>query len=147
MANRRRADSARDLGSVGALRAAPRVQAFEEAKAASAMRGARTLAEAEAAAPVATDAGITSRRVGTRMFVLRDSVWTDVRFSEGTRVVKVQAYSEAYFALVRELPDLAAAFALGDRVLVRGTNVAIALARDGAEKLSAVEIASVVGAW
>jgi Ca-activated chloride channel family protein len=147
VANRRRADSARDLGSVGALRAAPRVQAFEEAKAASAMRGARTLAEAEAAAPVATDAGITSRRVGTRMFVLRDSVWTDVRFSEGTRVVKVQAYSEAYFALVRELPDLAAAFALGDRVLVRGTNVAIALARDGAEKLSAVEIASVVGAW
>lgn len=147
VANRRRADSARDLGSVGALRAAPRVQAFEEAKAASAMRGARTLAEAEAAAPVATDAGITSRRVGTRMFVLRDSVWTDVRFSEGTRVVKVQAYSEAYFALVRELPDLAAAFALGDRVLVRGTNVAIALAPDGAEKLSAAEIASVVGAW
>jgi Ca-activated chloride channel family protein len=147
VANRRRADSARDLGSVGALRAAPRVQAFEEAKAASAMRGARTLAEAEAAAPVATDAGITSRRVGTRMFVLRDSVWTDVRLSEGTRVVKVQAYSEAYFALVRELPDLAAAFALGDRVLVRGTNVAIALAPDGAEKLSAAEIASVVGAW
>jgi Ca-activated chloride channel family protein len=147
VANRRRADSARDLGSVGAGRAAPRVQAFEEAKAASAMRGARTLAEAEAAAPVATDAGITSRRVGTRTFVLRDSVWTDGRFSEGTRVVKVQAYSEAYFALVRELPDLAAAFALGDRVLVRGTNVAIALAPDGAEKLSAAEIASVVGAW
>ena len=120
-------------GQIGDLRgvastgnAAPRVQAFEEAKAASAMRGAQTLAQAEAAAPPVSRGGISSRRVGTRTFVLRDSVWTDARFTEGTRLVTVKAYSEAYFALVRELPDLAAAFALGERVLVRGTNVDIA---------------------
>ncbi|HET9809388.1 MAG TPA: VIT domain-containing protein [Candidatus Limnocylindria bacterium] len=147
VANRRRVDSARDLGSARGVAAAPRVQAFEEAKAASAMRSARTLAEADAAAPVAREEGIISRRVDTRTFVLRDSVWTDARFSEGTRVVKVKAYSEAYFTLVRELPDLAAAFALGDRVLVRGTNVAIAIAPDGVERMSADEIASVVRAW
>jgi Ca-activated chloride channel family protein len=147
VANRRRVDSARDLGAARGAAAAPRVQAFEEAKAASAMRSARTLAEADAAAPVAREEGIISRRVDTRTFVLRDSVWTDARFSEGTRVVKVKAYSEAYFALVRELPDLAAAFALGDRVLVRGTSVAIAIAPDGVERMSGDEIASVVRAW
>jgi hypothetical protein len=61
--------------------------------------------------------------------------------------VKVKPYSEAYFTLVRELPDLAAAFALGDRVLVRGTTVAIAVASDGAERMSAAEIKSIVAAW
>ena len=124
------------------------VRAFEEAKAASAMRGAQTLTQADAAAaPALEEAGIISRRVDTRTFVLRDSVWTDIRFSEGTRVVKVKAYSEAYFAVVRELPDLAAAFALGDRVLVSGTKVAIAVAPDGAERLSAAELTSIVAAW
>jgi Ca-activated chloride channel family protein len=125
-----------------------RVRAFEEAKAASALRGAQTLAQAEAAAaPARGDAGIISKRVDTRTFILRDSVWTDARFAEGTRVVTVKAYSEAYFALVRELPDLAAAFALGDRVLVRGTTIAIAVAPDGAERLSKAEITSIVAAW
>lgn len=127
----------------------PRAQAFEEAKAASAMRGAQTLAQADAAsaAPEAAAAGITLRRVGTRTFVLRDSVWTDTRFTEGTRVVKVKAYSEGYFALVREIPDLSAAFALGERVLVRGTKVAVAVAPDGAEQLSGSDLAAIVAAW
>ncbi|HEU5185707.1 MAG TPA: VIT domain-containing protein [Gemmatimonadaceae bacterium] len=127
----------------------PRAQAFEEAKAASAMRGAQTLTQADAAsaAPEAAAAGITLRRVGTRTFVLRDSVWTDTRFAEGTRVVKVKAYSEAYFALVREIPDLSAAFALGEQVLVRGTKVAVAVAPDGAEQLSGSDLAAIVAAW
>ena len=142
-------------GGVGDLRGAvatapvavERLQRFEEAKAASAQRSARTLAQAEAAAPPSTDAGITSRRVGPRIFVLRDSVWTDAVFKEGTRVVTVKPYSEAYFALVREIPDLAAAFALGERVLVRGTKVAVAVAPNGSEQLTKAEIAAVVAAW
>ena len=142
----RRAGSGRDLSAV-ATSAAPRAQAFEEAKAASAMRSARTLSEADAAAPEARVDGTTTRRVGTRTFVLRDSTWTDARFTEETRVVKVQAYSPAYFALVRELPDLAAAFALGDRVVVRGTRVAIAVGPDGAERMTAADIAAIVAAW
>ena len=124
-----------------------RARLFDDAKAASEMRSARTLAQAEAAAPPAADAGITSRRVSTRIFVLRDSVWTDATFKEGTRVVTVKPYSEAYFALVREIPDLGPAFALGERVLVRGTKVAVAVAPDGSERLTKAEIAAIVAAW
>src|SRR5688572_717286 len=96
----------RDLTRRGATAVAPaaesRVRRFEEAKAASAMRGAQTLSQADAAAaPALQNEGIISRRVGTRTLVLRDSVWTDARFSEGTRVIKVQPYSEAYFALLQ----------------------------------------------
>jgi Ca-activated chloride channel family protein len=136
----------RDLAGVAAPEAS-RLQRFEEAKAASAMRSARTLSEADAAVPSARAEGIMSRRVGPRTFVLRDSIWTDARLAEGTRMVKVKAYSEAYFALVRELPDLAAPFALGDQVVVRGTKVAIAVTPDGVERMSTAEIASVVAAW
>lgn len=141
--------SGRDLRGVSAAPAAEaRVRRFEEAKAASAMRGAQTLSQADAAAaPGLQNEGIVSRRVGTRTLILRDSVWTDARFSEGTRVIKVQPYSEAYFALIRELPDLGPAFALGDRVLVRGTSVAIALEPDGSAQLSAAEIKAIVAAW
>ena len=140
----------RDLSRRVAPTAAPeaRTRRFEEAKAASAMRGAQTLSQADAAAaPALQSAGIISRRVGPRTFILRDSVWTDARFSEGTRVVNVRPYSEAYFALIRELPDIGAAFALGDRVLVRGTTVAVALQADGAAQLSAAEMKSIVAAW
>jgi Ca-activated chloride channel family protein len=124
-----------------------RVRRFDEAKAASAMRDAVSLSQVVVAAPEARGEGTTSRRVGTRTFVLKDSVWTDVRFAEGIRLVTVRPYSEAYFALVRELPDLREAFALGERVLVRGTKVAVAVAPNGAQKLTAAEIAAIVAAW
>ena len=143
----------RDAGRVGnamgrgagAPSAAPEARAFEEAKAASAMRSVQTLAQADAFEM--RRAASESRRVGTRTFVLRDSVWTDARFTEGTRVVTVQPYSEAYFALVRELPDLAQAFALGERVLVRGTKVAIAIAPNGVAQLTRAQIGEIVAAW
>lgn len=146
VANSVRRDAARTGAGFGTA-AAPQVRAFEEAKASAEMRRAQTLSQVDAVALTAPEAGMTSRRVDTRTFVMRDSVWTDARFSEGTRVVKVKAYSEAYFALVRELPDLAAAFALGDRVLVRGTTIAIAVTPDGVERMSGAEIKSVVAAW
>ena len=59
----------------------------------------------------------------------------------------MKAYSEAYFALAREIPDLTAAFALGEQVLVRGTKVAVAVAPDGAEQLSGSDLAAIVAAW
>ena len=117
VANRGRVDAMR-RGVAGGTSVAPRAQAFEEAKAASAMRDVQSLQQANDAAREMRREGIISRRVGTRTFVMRDSTWTDVRSAEGLRVVKVQAYSEAYFALIRELPDLGEALALGDRVVV-----------------------------
>jgi Ca-activated chloride channel family protein len=146
---RRRADAPRDLAGSGrgAIVAEARVQRFEEAKAAAAMRDAQTLAQANAAAPEVRNEGIISRRVGTRTFVLRDSVWTDARPTDGMRVVKVKAYSTAYFALVRALPDLAEAFALGDRVIVRGASVVIDVGPEGDEQMTTADIASVVRAW
>ncbi|HZS00471.1 MAG TPA: VIT domain-containing protein [Chloroflexota bacterium] len=58
------------------------------------------------------------QRVGDRAFVLRDGVWTDTTYSAGQETRRVAFGSDAYFALLAERPELAAYFAVGERVIV-----------------------------
>jgi hypothetical protein len=98
---------------------------------------------------VASSAGanVEMRRVGERTFRLVSGVWTDVRHDSKLRTVRVKPYSEAYFELVSRLEGLSAAFTLGDRVVVVGRSIAIELAPDGMERVSARELASIGSAW
>jgi Ca-activated chloride channel family protein len=75
--------------------------------------------------------GETSRRVGGRLLVWRDSVWTDVAHGDSLRVVRVAAFSDAYFALLRALPELVKAAALEPAVLVAGRRVSIKIDSEG----------------
>ena len=64
------------------------------------------------------------RYVGDRTFLQADGVWTDTRFDATTMTATEVAFaSDAYFALLADHPELAAPFALGERV--------VALADDG----------------
>src|SRR5213594_1669402 len=72
-----------------------------------------------------------SRRVGGRVFVLRDSTWTDIAHGDSLRVVSVAAFSDAYFALLRALPELVQAATLEPAVLVAGRRVSIKIGPDG----------------
>jgi Ca-activated chloride channel family protein len=114
---------------------------FEAAKAAAARREARTLADADAA----TATG--SRRAGDRIFAMRDGVWTDGRDSSAMRVVRVKAYSRAWFELVRRVPTLREALALGERVRVTGRTIVVETGVDGVETMSDAEIAAVEREW
>ncbi|MFN8676752.1 MAG: VIT domain-containing protein [Thermomicrobiales bacterium] len=59
------------------------------------------------------------RYAGSNAFVLRDGVWTDTRYNAEKMTTTDLAFaSDAYFALLEEHPDLAAAFALGQQVIV-----------------------------
>jgi Ca-activated chloride channel family protein len=59
------------------------------------------------------------RYAGDRTFVLRDGVWTDTAFDPDTMTpVEVAFASDEYFALLSEHPELGAAFALGQQVIV-----------------------------
>ena len=127
-----------------------RDQRFEIAKTAAAQRAVTTLSAADSAS--AHFGGGDARRVGTRTFSLVDGMWTDVRYAKSIRTVRVKPYSAAYFALVERLEDLRAPFALMGAdgkpgVLVMGRTVAVAVAVDGVEKLSALELTSVESAW
>lgn len=69
--------------------------------------------------------------VGGRMFVWRDSVWTDIAHGDSLRVVAVAPFSDAYFALLRALPELSRPAALGSAVLVAGRRASIKIEAGG----------------
>jgi Ca-activated chloride channel family protein len=58
------------------------------------------------------------RLAGGNAFLLSDGVWTDTRFEgDAMETERVVFLSDEYFALLDRLPELAPAFALGDRVI------------------------------
>jgi Ca-activated chloride channel family protein len=127
---------------------------FESAKAASAQRSANTVAALDsmaAAAPQrdaeASGTGASTRVVNGHTFVLRDGVWTDARYTTSMPTTKIKPFSKAYFDVVAQLPELRAALALGDRVIVVGRDRAISSSDDGVSELSPSALASLVKAW
>ncbi|MEM1350544.1 MAG: VWA domain-containing protein, partial [Myxococcota bacterium] len=67
---------------------------------------------------VGDESGVTRRYVGGRTFVYADGVWTqDGVSTQGKRLVEVEAYSTAYFELVRAHRELRKIVALGGTIL------------------------------
>jgi len=124
--------------------AAPTVQ-FEAAKAAAAQRAVTTMAAADSAAGVVDDARV--KRAGNVTFVLRDGIWTDVRYKGSRSVLRIKPYSDAYFKVIELQPDLREAFSAGDRVIVAGRSMAIELSPNGVEQLSDGDQAMLRDRW
>jgi len=85
-----------------------------------------------------------SQRIGGRLFVWRDSVWTDIAHSDSLRVVSVAAFSDAYLALVRALPELRQAVTLEPAVLVAGRRVSVKIEAGGKTEWASGELAKLV---
>ncbi len=124
---------------------APAAMQFEAAKAASEQRAATSVGELDK--DVLRDKKESVRMAGNRTFTLRDSVWTEARSADGVPVIRVKAFSPAYFALVQNLPELAPLFAIGERVRVFGRRVAIEVAPDGIATLDAAALADAIRNW
>jgi Ca-activated chloride channel homolog len=71
-----------------------------------------------------------TQRIGGRLFIMRDSTWTDLSHGDSLRVVSIAPYSEAYFALLKALPDLREVASL-EHVLVAGRRVSIKIEMSG----------------
>jgi hypothetical protein len=125
--------------------AAPAAVQLEAAKSAAAQRSVTNMSMADSAAGVAGDANV--QRAGKLTFVLRDSVWTDVRCKKTGQVLRVKPYSDAYFKLLELQPDLRDAFAIGERAIVAGRSMAIELTPSGVERLSDRDMAMLRDRW
>ncbi|MGH7569871.1 MAG: VIT domain-containing protein [Gemmatimonadales bacterium] len=88
--------------------------------------------------------GPVTQRVGGRLFVWRDSTWTDLRHAESHRVVTVAPFSAAYFALLRALPELVKPAALEPAVLVAGRTVSVKIESAGRDHWAAGELEQLV---
>lgn len=88
--------------------------------------------------------GPSVRRAGDRLFLLRGSVWTDVRHPDRIPVTAVAAFSPAYFALVRMLPELAPYLSVGEDIVVAGRRRSIRIAHHGIETWQPGELAELI---
>jgi hypothetical protein len=75
---------------------------------------------------------------------MKNGEWVDVAWREGVRTITVEPFSEAYFAVLRALPELGAYWKAFDRVTVMGRDVAIQLEAGGTAMLNAADVAGVV---
>jgi hypothetical protein len=132
--------------ATAAAPAAPeaRRREFEAARDASKQRAAINLAAADEVDQLKKE---NTRRIGARVFALRGDVWTDLRRTDSTRIVKVKSFSEAYFKLIEAIPELKEVFALGDKVVVTGKEAAIEIGPSGAETLSDSELKRIQSGW
>jgi Ca-activated chloride channel family protein len=136
-----RADSARPASAASPRLPDARSNEFEAARDAAAKRELKSVAELDEASSANT------RRIAGRTMTLAKGVWTDARYNAQLRTVTVKPYTAAYFALAQRMTDLSTLFTLGDRLIVAGTRVAIALAPDGVDQLSEAELAQIARDW
>jgi Ca-activated chloride channel homolog len=100
-------------------------------------REVTSVAEVEAAqaatpgSPRAAGSGGDVRRAGGRTFRLNDGVWQDVQGSEGRRVIRVAAYSRAYFDVLAALPEVARVVRELPSVQLTGERVVIRIEANG----------------
>ena len=125
---------------VGALSVA---KARREARAANAQVTADQTAELAELQREHATAGAT-RQIGGRLFVLRDGTWTDIAHGDSLQVVTVEPFSDAYFALLRALPELLKPATLEPAVLVAGRRVSVRIGTGGRETWAAGELARLV---
>jgi Ca-activated chloride channel family protein len=126
-------------GGAGAAAMQTGRDAFANAKASAALGGVSTLsaadhvasARAEELTATGTSGAAAVRRVGGRLFVRSDNVWTDASQRDSLKVVEVAPYSDAYFALVRALPEIAKYLAVGDEVVVAGRRASVKITGSG----------------
>ncbi|MEP7347531.1 MAG: hypothetical protein ABI877_19840, partial [Gemmatimonadaceae bacterium] len=119
---------------------------FEAAKTSAMQRAATNTTMLDSLSGAEHERGAT-RRIGTRIFNLQDNVWTDARYVPSMRTIRVKAFSPLYFDLVQRLTGLRDALVVGDRVVVAGRTVAIAIAADGAEQMDEREITELTRLW
>jgi Ca-activated chloride channel family protein len=126
------------LGQVAALEKAAADQAPAAAPPPVAGRATGSIGSGSAAVRTS---GVTPRIVAGRAFVQRNGIW-ESDTGRKTAVVDVVAFSDAYFALLRALPELAPYMELGD-IAVGGSSVTIRILDKGVSKLTDAEVAKI----
>ena len=120
--------------------------AFQRAEKSAKMAEAKNLAAAEEAANLNVsndERTLKSKRVGGRLFVERDAIWTDAGHADSVQVVDVTPFSPAWFALTRALPEIVPWLSAGESVLVAGKRVSIRVGAKGVSEWRAGQLEKV----
>ena len=126
------------MGGAGAAQRQVGRTAFERAAASAGLAGAKNIATADSVAGVraaqlvaSVAPGAAVKRAGGRVFIQRSGVWTDAAHGDSLNVTRVAAFSDAYFAMVRALPELAPVLGVGEEILVAGRRASVRIGATG----------------
>jgi Ca-activated chloride channel family protein len=104
---------------------------YRSAGTGSALSLMRTIDAALGASLVPSGGATSVRSVGERTFELRDATWTDLGYREDMTLLRLRADSAALARLLEAKPELAAAIALGKRVIVVVGEFALLISPEG----------------
>ena len=80
--------------------------------------------------------GEERRVVAGRIFTLRDGVWRDPAAREDARTLRIRPFSEAYFELIRLLPEIEPVLRELGTVTIGGGSLTLAFVEDGGARLT-----------
>ena len=120
------------------------VTSITQMEAAQALAAGRLDATAGVSVEDAGGMRSATRMVAGRTFTLRDGLWVDARHDKTRRVVEIAAFSDAYFAVIRALPEAGLVLRELESALIAGTKVSIRVAAGGAESMSGADLRRLV---
>jgi hypothetical protein len=85
-----------------------------------------------------------ARQTAGRQFRQQGRIWQDDAHRASQRVQTVEPFSQAYFAVLRRLPELESYWKEFDQVLVSGKRVSIQVSTGGAQRLTDAELTQLV---
>jgi hypothetical protein len=83
---------------------------------------------------------VPTTAIAGRVFRERDGVWTDVAFVEGARLIEIEAFSPAYFDVLRALPEIGPVLSEMDVVVIAGDRVALRIGEGGIDEMTSSEL-------
>lgn len=86
----------------------------------------------------------SERVMAGRTFQLREGVWYDTGHRAAARTIEIEAFSDAHFALVRALPELALVLREVESVIVAGRRVSIRVGPSGRSTIDSADLRSIV---
>lgn len=79
-------------------------------------------------------------QAGTKTFFNKDGLWVDAEYEGKLETIKVERFSQAYFKLLSQVPEIGKYFALGERVIFLLNGKAIEIADQGKSDFTESEL-------
>lgn len=109
--------------------------AMKQESGADAVHAARSIAQMKDT-DRASASSLEYRNAGERTFYTDGEWWIDTTWAANGKILKIKAFSQAYFDLLKARPELKAALALGEKVRVRVDGLGLEVGPEGLEALT-----------
>lgn len=113
---------------------------LQENTGAAAVQSSKAANDLSISSSVPAAASESVKQVKDKTFILRQGVWTDSAYNQGSALKTVKAFSPEYFDLIGQHPDWAAYLSAGEEMIVVLQGTAYQVVKDGAGQASSTAV-------